>query len=1198
MEEPNGLNAGQVTAQLNQLAAGLAESRNREEQLRAQVEQLLQRQQQQQAVIQQQQQQIQQGVAAPAGGDQGMGEAILQLTRSQQELVEALKTKESRKINLVDTKGLSKPDRFSGSEEGFLYWRTRLEGFVTSIIPEMEDILNWAEEQDDEITRARAEAAWGRDGTEGEVEDLESWVNQLYSVLQTLCEKEAFTIVRSAGKNMGLEAWRKLVRRYDPSTGGRRRAMLKHILNTPKCGRVEDLSMALETWEEQLRQYESRKRADGTRHQVDEEIKVAILEHLCPAEIERHLQLNRTRYTGYNDVRAELVTYLETRLGQKLKIYDANFSGDPNGPQPMDVGGFDRKGKGKDSKGKGKGKKGGKDKGQGSGKGKGGKPSKPGATKNDQCRNCGKYGHYARDCWSAGGGAANKGQKSKGDGKKNKNQQRSNGKGKKGVNNLEEQHEPEAEGSGPLDTGYLSIAGLEEEGPDREESSESPLRPCNLRHPRDKWKESLNMPADPASSPSSQVCMEDCPEPCEHCCIHPCAVNSPPEHDHICHRCREDRRMSKDVRALIDWHQEHEFEYVIDRTVCLRLQMTPEKFYREKDAEFREKQRDFVDPTKLLRLHNSQVILDVDAWRETKKREFEQRLEGASKPSGSSQTSGQADARSSDSRGLSQPVGLAELPARPMGTSSNTLMHRTIESTGLSNLLHERREKTQELEEAEDEETSKVLEDRIKVISDEIAKLKTQIKSNDDTAKSVGPKKKALTEKTILSQDWHDARYHAERRAGVSHSAAWAHEKKRRKATLHRQKGTQQRATERKRLDDEWHAEFDSKPVKEEEFQDEVLEGVETEAVEALDDGGIRVFTGEAKQVSSSSKLKPVEKKKFMKSERKYRRLTEAELSKFKEETKGDEEAVMKRKRVNMFAKRNRYMTKKKKEERKIRVKAAQRRKNLCRHMMWHGTCGFGDACQFSHDREMLSKAGSEICGPFTRGVCKRGSKCKLHHDHVEREILRVTRRQKAVSKMQTGLVLKDNLGAEVKAEINSFNAEWNDEGQWIVANFDTGAAITAIPKKLGKLLGAEVTEPNGKEYKTASGELLADQGGILLKGLDKYGQGRSLKGRLADVHRTLVAGTAVTKQNLVVLDGDHGMIIPSGGSIAAGLRSTFQQLQNQFPEDANNMTEMYEKNGIFLFDLWVGQDGKDDQVGSREELGAVGSGFRRQAKL
>ena len=1199
MAQPNGLSAEQVALQLQQLAAGLAESRNREEQLRTRVEQLLTQQQQQQVVIQQQQQQLQ-GQASPQSVDGGMGEAILQLTRSQQELVEALKVKESRKINLVDTKGLSKPDRFSGSEEGFLYWRTRLEGFVTSIVPELEDVMSWAEEQEFEITRAMVEAAWGDGGTEGEIDELESWVNQLYSVLQTLCEKEAFTIVRSAGKNMGLEAWRKLVRRYDPSTGGRRRAMLKHILNPPKCGRVEDLSMALETWEEQLRQYESRKRADGTRHQVDEEIKIAILEHLCPAEIERHLQLNRTRYTGYNDVRAELVTYLETRLGQKLKIYDANFSGDPNGVQPMDVSGFDRKGKGKDSKGKGKSKKGGKGKGHGSGKGKGGKPSKTGATKDDQCRNCGKYGHYARDCWSAGGGAANKGQKPKGDGKKNKSQQKSGGKGKKGVNNLEEQQEPEAEGSNPLDTGYLSIAGLdvkEEEDRGREESSESPLRPYCLRHPRDVWREpewremerrrSLNMPTDEATA-------EDCPEPCEHCYIHPCAAEHFSEHDHICVRCREDRKNPSSVRTSIDLYQEHEFEYVIDRTICLRLQMSPKKFYQERDAKFRDKHRDVVDPTKLLRLHNWQVITDVEAWRKTKKEEFLNKVyEG---PSGSSQTFGQAGTGSSDSRGLSQPSGLAELPARPMGTSSSTLMHRTIESTGLSNLVQERREKIQELEEAEDEDTSKAIEDRIKTIDIEISKLKSQIKSNDEAVKKVEPKKQALTKESLLSQEWHDARYHAERRAGVSHSAAWAHEKKRRKATLHRQEGSQKRAVERKRLDDEWHAEFDSKPVKEEEFQDDVLEGVETEAVEVLEEGGIRVFTGETQQVSSGSKLKPQEKKRFMKSKKKYRRLTEAELSKFKEETKVDEQAVMKKKRVDMFARRNRLMNSKQKQERKARIKAAQRRKSLCRHMLWHGKCTTVD-CQFSHDPELLKNTSKEVCGAFVRGVCKRGVKCKMHHDHVEREILRITRRQKNVSKVPTGVVLKDNSGVEVKQEINSFGGEWSENGQWIVANFDTGAAITAIPKRLGSSFGAEVTEPNGKEYKTASGELLSDQGGILLKGFDKYGQGRSLKGRLTDVHRTLVAGSAVTKQNLVVLDGDHGMIIPSASPIAEGLRSKFQQLQSQFPEDANNMTEMYEKNGIFLFDLWVNQDGDGNGSGSREELGAVGSGFKRQAR-
>ena len=128
---------------------------------------------------------------------------------------------------------------------------------------------------------------------------------QLHAVLQTLCEAEALTIVRSAGKNCGLEAWRRLVRCYDPSTGGRRTAMLRHILNLNTCAKLEELSNAVKTWEEQVRQYESRRKSDGTRHQLDEEIKISVLEHLCSAELEKHLQLNRARHGTYQDVRDE-----------------------------------------------------------------------------------------------------------------------------------------------------------------------------------------------------------------------------------------------------------------------------------------------------------------------------------------------------------------------------------------------------------------------------------------------------------------------------------------------------------------------------------------------------------------------------------------------------------------------------------------------------------------------------------------------------------------------------------------------------------------------------------------------------------------------------------------------------------------------------------------------------------------------------
>ena len=231
--------------------------------------------------------------------------------------------------------------------------------------------------------------------------------------------------------------------------------MLRTILSPPKCQKIDNLWASVESWEEAVRQYEHRKRSDGTRHQLDDEIKVSILEQMCPVKIERHLQLNRSRYTDYNDVRSELVLYLETRLGQRLKIGDASGA---NLGDPMDVGGFE-KGKGKDKKGvKGKGKnkgsyggkgKGGKSTGKGKGSGKGSGSGNPnnGGKETRTCNNCGKPGHLRKDCWSAGGGAANKGQKSKG---------KSKGKGK-GVNNLEE--EPEAE---TAETGFLSIAGLEE----------------------------------------------------------------------------------------------------------------------------------------------------------------------------------------------------------------------------------------------------------------------------------------------------------------------------------------------------------------------------------------------------------------------------------------------------------------------------------------------------------------------------------------------------------------------------------------------------------------------------------------------------------------------------------------------------------------------------------------------------------------
>ena len=1124
----------QLSTQMAQMQQALQQSQAQNQTLRTQLDGLQQAQQETrqaaQQAVQQAREEVRQ-VQAQAMNLGNLGTAVTELSANQKSLAEVLTKQQSqgRKITLIDTKGLAKPEKFSGAEESFLYWRTRIESFVTSLVPEMEEVLEWAEELDDEVTRSKIRDVWGEaDPTEKTIEDIESIDSQLYAMLQTLCEKEAFTIVRSAGKNLGLEAWRRLVKRYDPTTGGRRRAMLRHILNPQKVGKIEELSAAVEVWEESVRQYESRKKADGSRHVLDEEIKIAVLEHLCPTEIEHHLQLNQQRYTGYSDVRNELVMYLETRLGTRMKTFslESKPSTDTGGPAPMDIGGFGKGGKdGKGKKGKGKGKFPGKSKGQGKPSGKGDK----------KCHNCGKPGHFARDCWSKGGGAANPGQ-GKGHGGKDPKHNKGGGKkgdgkhGKsKGVNNLEEsrqtEQEPESETHA---TGFLSIAGLDEVTPAEDDRA-------NCRHP------------------------------CEQCYIHECVQDvSSSDADghggfHICEQCTSDQLRSLEARsksntADVEWLHESQFEYVIDRYVCRHFRLSQHVFAKLPDLK-KNKLRSKIDPTETLRRNNEDIIKDVLNWRVGRISEYEE--ENDLEPgyaSGTSRTIGSAGPSASSS---------SALPSRPKGTSSSLIMHRTIEMMGISNLDAEIREKNAELEMAETEEETKALELRIKELNDEKMALKERTKKEDQelrqsTSSRAVPFK--LTPDTLLDQSWHDSRYHAAIKGGVSHSTAWAQEKKRRKATLHRQSGGESRLKERMDLDLKWHEEFDNaeKPVKEEEFQDDILEGVETEAVEEVG-GKVRVLKGEAKFVKRGE-LKAGQKDRFMKSTRRYRRLSQDEISKFKTETRSDEHSVMSRKRVDVFKKRARVMGPVGKEKRKIRVKAAK----------------------FKYTKDKIVRA--EIFRIKKRSNLVRAKKIRLvEKDHVDPVGL--------LSPKAEWPFPDDDI-----KEICSFerNGAGGEKGEWISVNFDTGAAVTAIPKSLSSYVEFK-SEANQNNYKTASGELLPDEGGVLLKGFTPNWGGRSIEGRMVDVHRPLVAGSAGSKKNLVLLSGDKGWIVPRHGRIHGELLKKFDELLLKYPEEAGSVVEMYEKKGIFLFDLWLDRQMEKDET---KELGAVGpEGFRRQAK-
>lgn len=1178
-----GMSAQELISTVMQLQQAAQDGQQREQQLRAQVENLLKQgneSQQREVQLQAQLNALAQQVQNPGTGQLQtvVGQAFQALAQSQKELVESMKDDAARKVTLIDTKGLGKPEKFDGKEESFLYWRTRLEAFVTGIYPEFEVVMNWAEDEDDEISTSDLNAAFGPLHPQHRtVEGLETINGQFYAVLQSLCDKEAFTIIRSAGRGNGVEAWRKLVRRYDPTTGGRRRLMLRHILNPAKCSKLEDLSSAIENWEESVRIYEARKRADGSRHQLDQEIKTSVLEALCPGELERHLQMNRSRYGSYSDVRNEVMLYLETRLGNRLKV-------DTGGP--MDLSAF--------SKGKGKGKKG-KDGGK-KGKGKAGKDSNPGKGKGSGtpsgketrvCHNCGKTGHLKKDCWSSGGGAANKGQQPKktnaSSSNANAKSQKSGGKGK-GVSNLE-QAEPEAESA---ETGYLSIAMLEQwsddDGDVKMELVDDDENPGMVK---------VDVKEEPKHI---MVKMEDhqCSNPCDTCIHLQCRFPEGLKHHfHECNVCASDRERIEEkadaegaskqaLREDTRWRRPESFHYIVDKTICL-VKGLATKVFNDLNDEEKNKLRDLHDPERKSRDGNEKMLKEVESAREDLRLGYFERisealLKGASRTFSSVQAPGE--------EGMSRASGSTDLPSRPTGVASGIMMHRTIELLEVSNLDAEKREKYQALEECEDEAEIKEIEARIKEIDERKAVLKEKIREDDKKAKEW--KKEGgfkLTSENLLSQEWHDSRYHQAIKAGVSHSKAWADEKKRRKATLHRKSGESERVKEKLDMEEKWHAEFDKQDtVKEEEYHDETAGGIETEAVVEDDNGKIRVLTGKAKQLKRGE-LRKKDAHKFVKSARTYRKLSQAEVAKFKTETKDDELRVMRKPRVDIHKARTRIMNKDEKLQRSKRVKAARRLKRKTE------SSGVRGGFYLNHPKDQMR------CNDFVRSFCRRGSKCRMIHSEVDREIKFIEKRNEEVEKVTKRTKLVENVG-----EINSFctyQPEMDKKG-WtkIAVNFDTGAAVTAVPRSLVASGLIESDEKSSKlTYKTASGELLEDEGGVTVKGFDDNGIGKSIAGRLVNVHRMLASGSAVAKKNLVVLDGQGGQIIPTSGKIAVGMRGHLKKLMEMYPDEAARMTELKEQKGIYVFNLWV--NGMTEVEDDARELGAVGeeSGdFPRQA--
>lgn len=302
-------------------------------------------------------------------------------------------------VSLLNLKTME-PKVFDGKVEGnFRNWAKKVTAYCNGSRPGFKQFLQWMEKQEAPINPAHMpEINW---------EYKEAANQELYDFLMMRTADAAQTVVELSEDN-GLEAWRQLVRRFDPIGESYVLDQMGSLMNVEQCAKLADLPGAIARWEKSHNMYMRRTGKTG----VPEEWRIPLLMKMVPKSHAHEIQVRHKFATAEEKTYDRFSRMLIEMAGER--IYEFNRS---RGKDDMDVDPVDPDDEPEynekeweewtaqcqteieeelnwlGAKGKGKGNKGNKGKGKG-------KPStgKGGPSFEGNCLWCHKYGHQKKDC--------------------------------------------------------------------------------------------------------------------------------------------------------------------------------------------------------------------------------------------------------------------------------------------------------------------------------------------------------------------------------------------------------------------------------------------------------------------------------------------------------------------------------------------------------------------------------------------------------------------------------------------------------------------------------------------------------------------------------------------------------------------------------------------------------------------------------